>query len=225
MPDRNNLPQPPRPVDDNIIDIDLNRLDYEWWRQPGLRKLWGDRRAAAREHHSNCEMALELAETEAKVRLEQAKDNLAQVEASLGIQIRNDPQSYGIEKSTDKPVEAAVICQTTYQNALYHLRQAAVPLDHDVQKAKERLVQAKKRLDYADTAVAACEHRRNALEKEVEMQLGGLYPECRLPKDMNEEDRERLKDVGKAGARTRGNREPPPRMRRKADAEDGEHAQ
>ena len=115
----------------NKFEIDINRLDREWIRQPALIET---------QLHDAAEKRIEL---------DQAKNNLQIVEAQLDQQIRADPDTFGMMKITEGAVTKTIVLQDEYQEALtavhdakyaYDVAMAAVQaLDHK-KKGLEDLV-------------------------------------------------------------------------------------
>jgi hypothetical protein len=85
-----------------ILEIDRDRLEWEWFRQSDLAE-------------------------EAAVEVVQAQDDLEDAErllelciAELQSKMRNRPDHYKIRKVTDKAIEMAIPLQSAYQGALQH---------------------------------------------------------------------------------------------------------
>ena len=148
------------------LSIDKTSLDQEWVEQPALYFKWA--KAAA----------------DANSDLDRAKSRLELVEAELASSIRGNPSDYGMDKATDKSVDAAVPLQPEYQSA--------------VRKVNE----AKHSLAVANAAVNALEHRKRALSLLVELWIREYYTADSSPKPRTE-----LADgFDKAAVRGRGKR-------------------
>lgn len=118
-------------MDKSFLNIDINRLDDEWLRQP---HLYG-------------EIADQLAE--ARRSLEQAKARLEITRAQIADEVRTNPKDYGIDRVSQPKVEAAVnrhrkvrlrtksLIQAQYEVNV--LQGAAVAMDHK-KRALENLV-------------------------------------------------------------------------------------
>lgn len=150
------------------FEIDDLRLPWEWNRQASLVYRYG-------EHLADCQRALD----EARGRLELAK-------AEADAEIRRDPGKYGLEKITEKAVEAIVPTTEGYQAA----NRAVLDTRHD--------------LDLARAACSALDHKKRALEKLVDLHLSGWYAEPRDPAGDN--SREDLDDARKREIRGRARR-------------------
>lgn len=116
---------------DDFLEIDQHALDKEWLSQP--KKVF--------------KYAQDLAH--ARKTLDEAKTELDLAEAELDKTIRNDPGEFGIEKLTEKTVQAAIKEQKEYQ------------------AAQKELLEAKHAVDILAAAVNALEHRKRALESLV----------------------------------------------------------
>lgn len=96
----------------NPLDINPYRLDYEWWRQPKLYKLWADRTADARNRMNEANSALDL------------------MEAELTLKVGRYPSKFGFDKIPTVPAaKAAVTASPRYQKAVKVLNDAKHVLD------------------------------------------------------------------------------------------------
>ena len=128
--------------------------------------------------------ALMLAD--ARYKWELAKSNRAVVAAEIDVDIRRDPSKYGMKTASPKEaVENIVLLQKQYREA-----------DSNVIKAKHEV-------DIIQAAVEALEHRKKALEKEVDLFLSNYWSEPRGSKSARQygEDLEK-KDVRSRGKKT-----------------------
>lgn len=119
--------------------IDLNKLEEEWQGQPDQVETW-TRKAA-----------------EATLAYDKAKSNVELVKARISANMRDDPESYGLSKITDKAVESAVICQTEYQ------------------KAVKAMHQAKYEMNVIDAVVQGLQDRKRSLTKLSDLWQGGYW--------------------------------------------------
>lgn len=94
---------------------------------------------------------------EAKAKLREANRLFELTVAKLSLRIREKPKEFGLEKATEKSVEAKVIVQTKYQ---------------DAQKAID---QAKYDVDIREALVTALVDRRKGLEDEVVLSNMGWF--------------------------------------------------
>lgn len=120
-----------QPLSVNIIDIDINRLEEEWLRQPRLYY----------------QAAKELAD--ARLDVAEAKAGFELIEAELDRKIRADPVTYELGKIREEAVKNCVIMQPEYQAALkdynrkkhfVDLREAHVSALEHRKKALENMV-------------------------------------------------------------------------------------
>ena len=125
------------------LEINVLELDREWSIQPRLARKWNAKLAAA--------------EAEAR----RQKDQFEFVEAELTLMAAENPEEFGIRKSTKDQIEAAVICHKRYQHALRDLRDA----EEAVGKLK--------------SVTIGLEHKKKGLEKEVDLWMSGYFAEPR----------------------------------------------
>lgn len=130
------------------LAIDPMLLDEEWLKQPGLF------------------MKYSVLAAEAQKRRDQAKEKLDVVRAELDHKIRIEPEKYGLDKSTDKAVEATIPTQQEYRDA------------------SRELVDASFEVNIVQSAVRAFDHRRSALENEVKLWLGSYFSGPKAPRDI-----------------------------------------
>lgn len=135
----------------DLVHVDENDLEREWIEHP-----------RAYHHH-----ALLLAEARNKVA--EAKAEFELVQAELDHKVRLHPDNYGLEKLTEKVVEAAVLRQPEYQVA----QQVFLRARYD-----ESVVQA---------AVDALDHKRTALSRLVELYLNDYNSQPRARGDAGRE--------------------------------------
>lgn len=112
-------------MNEDIFEIDLERLDQEWVSQPKLYHKY----------------ALKSADADDKVT--RAKANLDLVEAEVALLIRSKPEKFGLKKGTDKEVNAAITVHKLYreaQDALHESMHTA-----DIFRAKLRSLEHRKR--------------------------------------------------------------------------------
>jgi hypothetical protein len=127
------------------------------------------------------DLAVNLADARAAV--DRAKAELDLVEAEADKDVRLHPEKYGVEKITEASVKAAVLASKQ--------RRAAY----------EDWVVAKHDAAVADAAVSACDHRKRALEKEVDLFLANYFARPRTDRDSAEalDDRRKRKARGTLG--------------------------
>lgn len=133
-----------------FFHIDKHRLDDEWFSHP-------------RKFH---QVAMQAAESRSA--FEKAKANKELVAATLSIQIRKNPDKFGLEKVTDSAIEKMVVMNEEYQNA------------------NDELLDAKKQMDEDEVAVQTMDHRKKALEKSVDLFLSDYWS---TPRSRNSDTR------------------------------------
>ena len=141
--------------------VDHNHLEWEWFRQSGLYFDYAE------------------AEAEAEAEKGLAKLNIDVVKAEVEESIRNDPESYGLETTTEPAIKAAVA------------------RDKRVIKANEDYIRATKVDKILVGALRALEHKKRTLEKADERKLNAIYAEPKAPKYMKGVERSIDKEAGK----------------------------
>lgn len=96
---------------ESIVDIDQERLDEEWIRQPKLALHWGEELAKARHKVSELKAALDV------------------TTAELDKEIRAAPEEHELGKVTETTVANTVLLQPEHQKALRDLNKAKYELD------------------------------------------------------------------------------------------------
>ncbi len=145
-----------------LVTPDPERLDYEWTRQPKLYLKY----------------SLKLAD--ARLALAEAKAQLEVTEAEVARDIRDDPASYGMDKVTEKSVEAAIVIQPPCLAAAKILREA------------------QHRVDVLGSVVGALDHRKKALENHVTL---FCYQYTSVPKAPEGAGREHTREAEKRATR------------------------
>jgi hypothetical protein len=139
-------------TDLQLTEIDPNRLDLECIRIPHIF------------------LQAVHASSDAKRTVDEAKAEIAVVEAEEAQAIRDNPARYGLEKITE-----AAIAQK-------------VALSERFRAARQRLIEASHQSDLAWGLVQALETKKKSLSMLVELHGLGYFSEVRLKKD----DRDRL---------------------------------
>lgn len=136
---------------EDIFEIDETNLDEEWIRQPKLMFRFARLQAEAQDAHNR------------------AESNLKLVVADLDVAIRSRPKRYGLEKTTEPSIKAAILSQPEYE------------------QANDRVLRTKHRADVFGAAVRAIEHRKKALEKLVDLWTQSYFSEPKSKGDYGEE--------------------------------------
>ncbi len=152
------------------IRIDEFALDKEWVNAPRLYF-----RYAAK--HAN-----------AKREWDEAKTELELVKAELDQKIRIHPESFGVEKITEKVVESAIIREKSHHQAVDAVRACRY------------------RADMYSAAVSGMEFRKPALEGLVKLLLADYYSKPKAPKGAEEEVHRMEKRIVRGKGRQRKKR-------------------
>jgi len=155
-------------VNDADFRIDAYNLDREWVRQPELYRQYASALA------------------DAKMELDEAKNDLSVIKSEVEKEIRQDPEKFGLAKVT----EAAVAM--------------AVPLDTRVRDAEEQIIVAKHKVGLLEAAVGALDHKKRALSDLVSLHLADYFSEPTARKDGRETTEDFGKEQARRGRRRRG---------------------
>ena len=155
--------------DNGFTAIDPLRLDEEWQGQARRYKHYSDRLA------------------EARLEADRAKSALEVVKAETELDIRSNPEKFGLPKSTEATVAAAVVTHNDVRNAVENLHR----LNYNVH--------------ILEGARTALDHRKKALENLVSLHLAGYYAE---PRARGDGDREEVEEMNKQAARRKARRRP-----------------
>ena len=133
------------------LKIDVDALDVEWADQPGLMIKYTEISA------------------EARMELDEAKENLGVVKATIDLAIRSNPEKFGIVKITESAI------------------QSAITLNKDFSEANSRCLKAAYELEMAQGAVRAMDQRKQALEYLVKLHGLQYFAGPRVPRDLSKE--------------------------------------
>lgn len=117
----------------DFFEIDPLALDEAWLEQP---KLYHD-------------YALKLAD--AREALERAKSQRDVITAEVDLAIRQDPQSHGLNSTTEKAIERVL---TVHER---------------IKEATDKVLKAKHRVDILQANIETLDHRKKALENMVQL--------------------------------------------------------
>lgn len=145
----------------NDFEIDRYRLDDEWVKQPDLYRRYAEALADARK-------LLEMRKNEATI-----------LRADTELQVRKEPEKYGLSKVTEGVIKAVVDVNT------------------DVVAADDMVIDAKHGVAVLEAAVGALDHRKRALSDLVSLHLADYYskPVAR------EDSRDAVEEMSKQKAR------------------------
>jgi len=138
------------------LQIDRDRLDDEWVAQAPMRRDYGRKVAEVRKLHA------------------EAKNTLAVVEAELYLVVSKCPEEFGLAKSTENSIKAAVQSHVKRQEAFIVMLEAK----HD--------------LDIWEATATAVDDRKKALPDLVSLFLSGYFGE---PKAKGREAQEYVERV------------------------------
>lgn len=138
--------------------IDLLNLHLQWAEQPELVMYWNRAYADASRNWELYKMEAEIARADMK-----------RVTAELTVEVSDNPDQFGLGRTTESTVSSTVIQQPEYIQA--QLR---------VWKASKKVVEAQHAMDIVRAATKALEDRRRALENEVILHGRGYYAEPRV---------------------------------------------
>ena len=133
------------------LKIDVDSLDVEWADQPTLMIKYT--KIAA----------------EARMELDEAKENLGIVKAEIDLEIRRDPEKFDIVKVTESAIQSAIILEENYG------------------KANSRCLKAAYELEMAQGAVRAMDQRKQALENLVRLHGLQYFAGPKVPRDLSKE--------------------------------------
>lgn len=159
--------EPPEYEEDLYIDPDA--LDVEWLEQAQTFMRWSEKLADAR------------------ARVDRAKDKLKVVRAEVFLDVRANPNKYGLEKVTDKASDAVV------------------ESNEDVKAAASELIAFKHESDILDGAVKSFDQRKTSLENLVKLQGQNYFAGPSEPRDLHHESktREAKRAVGRQRVKER----------------------
>ena len=136
---------------ENDIVISCEELDTEWLEQPRLMMEYTQHAAEMRRD------------------MDKAKEKVDVVRAELDKFIRSDPDTYGINKISNPVVEATIIDQQLYKDAM--AAYLDIKYEHDV----------------AQGVVRAFDQRKTALENLVKLHGQQYFAGPKVPRDLSEE--------------------------------------
>ena len=120
---------------------------------------------------------------DARAEHERAKANRDLVSAELSLEIRREPARFDLDKIREDAVERTVLIQKRYRESLDHV------------------INTRHAVDVLEGMVSALEHKKKALEMEVQLFLADYFSEPRNPKGYSREQM----DEAMYQAKKRGN--------------------
>lgn len=150
--------------------IDPDALDVNWMEQPNLFYKYSNALNQAIDDRN-----------EKKLAVDKEKDRLEKVKAELDGEIREDPDNWGLQKTTDATVLAAVVASDRYQSAL-----------EDYHEAKRELNEAQGWVNKYYTDVQTMEQRKTALEQLVRLLNQEYFSTPSEPRNLKQEYNKRV---------------------------------
>lgn len=129
------------------VSIDRYRLDEQWAEQPEMYHEYAIKAADARQE------------------ADEARNRQEVVEAELYQKIVTQPESFGLLKTTEKAIDAAITAHNKNQEAV------------------KEVIETRHQLAIMEAAVSALEHRKKALEKLVELFIADYYATPKTPRN------------------------------------------
>ena len=142
-------------ITEDELRIDDSALDVEWLEQPSLM------RRAVKEA------------SQARKELDSVKANLELVQAQVDKQIRENPEEYGLVKTTETVIHNTILMQEKYQSAY------------------QKVVDASYRLNLAQGIVRTVEQKKDALENLVRLYGQSYFAGPSIPRNLTEERQKR----------------------------------
>jgi hypothetical protein len=148
-------------------EIDKHRLHAEWERQPKMYHEAADR----------------LAEADGEV--DRLKGIMELMAAEVEMEVRENPQGFGMKKATEASVEKAVI------------------MDQRFQRAQSAFLGAKAKARHLRAEVMYLDQRKTALEYLSKLRLADYFADPRISGDEREEGEEQLRKRALSATRNR----------------------
>jgi len=170
-------------------NLDRNNLELEAERIANLYSKYAFRAANARAEKDNAEDALTKLTVKFKIEVERASAELEKIHATIGLEIRKDPKSFGLsEKPTEATVESQIQTDARYiaqRNKTYDAK--GYILTAEYQEALKRLRDATEHLEWMDEAKESMLIKRSGLKHLSDLWLGGYWTtEIRMGTDATE---------------------------------------
>jgi len=138
------------------VSIDETALDVEWLQQADLMYKYARYQA------------------ETKKAVDEAKEMLEFIRAKLEMDIRANPENYGLSKVTESAIASSILLQPEYQ------------------ESSKKYIEAKYENDVATAAVRAIDQKKTALENLVKLLGVSYFAGPSAPRDLSLEWNERI---------------------------------
>lgn len=145
--------------DFSYFQIDIFRLEEEWANHVQIMAEHVDLLSAAREQWER-----------AKAQVEVAKAELDEADAEIDLDVRKNPQKYGLDKIVEKAVEKTVLIQAKHKEAFARLMDC-----------KMKVIKRKRAVDDLEGAVEVLEHKKKAISDLVVLQGRDYFSTPSLP--------------------------------------------
>ena len=142
------------------VSIDETALDVEWLQQANLMYKYARYQA------------------ETKKAMDEAKERLDFIKAKLEMDIRVNPENYGLSKVTESAVASTILLQPEYQ------------------EASKKYIEARYENDVASAAVRAIDQKKTALENLVKLLSVSYFAGPSAPRDLSLEWNEHIQRSG-----------------------------
>ena len=139
------------------VSIDETALDVEWLQQADLMYKYARYQA------------------ETKKAMDEARERLDFIRAKLEMDIRANPENYGLSKVTESAISSTILLQPEYQ------------------EASKKYVEARYENDVAAAAVRAIDQKKTALENLVKLLSVSYFAGPSAPRDLSLEWNEHIK--------------------------------
>ncbi len=167
--------------------VDPDALDVAWLEQTNLFYKYSNALNQAIDERNDKKLAVE-----------QEKDRLEKVKSELDGEIREDPDAWGLQKTTDATVNAAILASDRYQSAL-----------EDYHETKRELNEAQSWVNKYYTDVQTMEQRKTALEQLVRLLNQEYFSSPSEPRNLKQEyskKAEKTKEKAREKVKGRKNR-------------------
>ena len=139
------------------VSIDETALDVEWLQQSHLMYKYAKYQA------------------DTKKVMDEAKEMLEFIRAKLEMDIRANPENYGLSKVTESAIASSILLQPEYQ------------------ESSKKYIEAKYENDVAAAAVRAIDQKKTSLENLVKLLSVSYFAGPSAPRDLSLEWNERIK--------------------------------
>jgi len=159
--------------------IDIYNLHTEWAGQPTIYIDYAEQYADAVALMMRAQEKVSVVKMEGKKRIDQRR-------AELDAEVRANPMLFGLEKVTETAVANAIVVAPTFKKVQDEVAQ-------EIAAAVEEHINSVRQKELLEGVKIAFSHRKTALEKEVELFLGGYYADPKIPKSYRESQQEEVR--------------------------------